>query len=80
MTKLNEGEAKRDGESCIKKEGGHFSFGGRYHDALDDLGNDSDGAADKKTVGVAEEDETACSYTTRGVLRLWLYRSANRQL
>ena len=57
MAEFNEGEAKRDGESGIEKEGGNFSFGGRCIDVLDDFGNDCNGAVDKQTIGVAEEDE-----------------------
>ena len=57
MTKLNESEAKRDGESCVEKEASNFSSDGRCHDVLDDLGNDCNGAVDKQTVGAAEEDE-----------------------
>ena len=57
MAEFNEGEAKRDGESCIEKEGSNFSFGSRCHDILDDFGNDCNGAVDEQTVGVTEEDE-----------------------
>ena len=58
MAEFNhEGEAKRDGESCIEKEGNNFSFGNRGYGIIDDLGNDCNGAVDKKTVGVAKEDE-----------------------
>ena len=57
MAELNEGEAKRDGESDIEKEGSNFSLGSRCHDFLDDFGNDCNGAVEKQTVGVSEEDE-----------------------
>ena len=69
MAKLNASEVKRDGESCIEKEGSNFSFSGRGHDILDDLGNDCNGAVDEQTVGVAKEDETTsaalCALATR---------------
>ena len=61
MAKFNESEAKRDGESCIEKEGRNFSFGDRGHDILDDLDDDCNGAVDKQTVGVAEEDKATSS-------------------
>ena len=57
MAEFNEGETKRDVESCIEKEGGNFSFGGRCHEVLDNLGDDCNGAVDKQTIGVAVEDK-----------------------
>ena len=57
MTKFNEGEAKRNGESGIEKESGNFSLGNRGNYVLDDFGDDCNGAVDEQTVGVAEEDE-----------------------
>ena len=63
MVEFNEGKAKRDGESCIEKEGSNFSFGGRCHDILDDFGDDCNGAVDKQIVGVTKEDEAT--------IRLW---------
>ena len=47
MAELNESEAKKDGESCIEGEGGNFSFDGRCHNVLDDLGDDYNGAVDE---------------------------------
>ena len=57
MAEFNESEAKRDGESCIEKEGGNFGFGSRGHNILVDLGNDCNGAVDEQIVGSTEEDE-----------------------